>query len=102
MIAIIEIAGKQYKVAPNSQIQVDLLEAQVGDEITIDKVLLKSEDDGKNCKVGQPYTGDSFTAKVIEQILGDKVIVFKRRPKKRYAKTQGHRQQYSILEIGKF
>ena len=102
MIAIVEIAGKQYKVAPNSQIQVDLLEAQIGDEITIDKVLLKSEDDGTNCKVGQPYTGDTLTAKVIEAIKGDKVIVFKRRPKKRYAKTLGHRQQYSILEIGKF
>ena len=102
MIAVVEIAGKQYKVAPQSQIQVDLLENKVGDSITIDKVLLKSEDDGKNCQVGQPYTGDSIEAKVVEHIKGIKVRVFKMKPKTRYAKTQGHRQKYTILEIGSF
>lgn len=102
MIAIVEIAGKQYKVAPKSQIQVDLLEGKDGDEINIDKVLLKSDDDGQNCQVGQPYTGDSIKAKIIEHVKGDKVRVFKFKPKTRYAKTQGHRQNYSIIELGNF
>lgn len=102
MIAIIEIGGKQYKVSPNEKFQVDLLEAKVGDEITIDKVLLKSEDDGTGVQIGQPYTGDTITAKVVDHVKADKVTVFKFRPKKRYARTQGHRQNYSILEFGAF
>ena len=102
MIAIVEIGGKQYKVAPKSQIQVDLLEAKIGDEISIDKVLLTSEEDGTNCQVGQPYTGDVIKAKILEEIKGDKVRVFKTRPKKRFAKTIGHRQNYSVIEIGAF
>lgn len=102
MIAVVEIAGKQYKVSPQSKIQVDLLEAKVGDEISIDKVLLKSDEDGKNCQVGQPYTGDLLKAKVVEEIKGDKLRVFKMKPKTRYAKTKGHRQNYSVLEFGAF
>ena len=102
MIAVVEIAGKQYKIAPQSQIQVDLLEANVGDEITIDKVLLKSAANGEDCQIGQPYTGDTFKAKILEHVKGDKVRVFKFRPKKRYARTQGHRQNYTILEITSF
>lgn len=102
MIAVVEIAGKQYKVSPQSKIQVDLLEAKIGDAVKIDKVLLKSDDNGGNCQVGQPYTGDTLTAKVLEHIKGDKVTVFKFRPKKRYAKTQGHRQNYTILEVETF
>jgi large subunit ribosomal protein L21 len=102
MIAIVEVAGKQYKVAPKSQIQVDLIDAKAGDEITIDKVLLKFEDNGSNCQVGQPYTGDSIKAKVIEHVKGDKLRVFKFKPKTRFAKTKGHRQNYSILEIASF
>lgn len=102
MLAIVEIAGKQYKVAPKSIVQVDLLDSKEGDEITIDQVLVKSDDDGKNCVVGQPYTGDSLKAKVIEHVKGDKIRVFKFTPKKRQSKTQGHRQNYTILEIANF
>lgn len=102
MIAIVEIGGKQYKVSPKDLIQVDLLEAKEGDEITVDKVLLKSDDDGANCQVGQPYTGDVIKAKVVENIKGDKVRVFKFKPKTRYAKAKGHRQNYSVIEFGAF
>ncbi len=102
MIAIVEIAGKQYKVSPKSQLQVDLLEGNIGDEITLDKVLLKSGDDGKDCQIGQPYTGDTLKAKIVENVKGDKVRVFKFRPKARYAKTIGHRQKYTIVEFSDF
>lgn len=102
MIAVVEIAGKQYKVAPKSQVQVDLLEAAVGDQIEIDKVLLKSEEDGKNCTVGQPYTGETLKAKVVEHVKGEKIRVFKMKPKTRFAKTKGHRQNYTVIELGDF
>lgn len=102
MIAVVEIAGKQYKVGPKTQVQVDLLEASVGDQIEIDKVLLKSAENGKECNVGQPYTGDTLKAKIIEHVKGEKVRVFKMTAKKRYAKSQGHRQNYTIIKIGDF
>lgn len=102
MIAVVEIAGKQYKVSPKSQVQVDLLEASVGDQIDIDKVLLKSEEDGKNCTVGQPYTGDSLKAKIIEHVKGEKIRIFKMKPKTRFARTKGHRQNYTVIEIAEF
>jgi large subunit ribosomal protein L21 len=102
MIAIVEISGKQYKVAPQSQVQVDLLDAKVGEEISLDKVLLKSEENGSNCQVGQPYTGDVLKAKILEHVKGDKLRVFKMKPKTRFAKTKGHRQNYSIIEVGSF
>ncbi len=102
MIAIVEVGGKQYKVSPSSQVQVDLLDAAEGSEISLDKVLLKSDEDGSKCQIGQPYTGDTLTAKVIEHVKGDKVRVFKFKPKTRYAKTRGHRQNYTVLEIGAF
>ncbi|MCC6643875.1 50S ribosomal protein L21 [Candidatus Peregrinibacteria bacterium] len=102
MFAVVEIAGKQYKVAPKAQVMVDLLETKEGESITIDKVLLKSEDNGSNCQVGQPYTGDSLSAKVIEHVKGDKVRVFKFKPKTRFAKTRGHRQNYTVIELAEF
>lgn len=102
MIAVVEIGGKQYKVSPNTKLQVDLLDQKEGEEITIDQVLLKSDDDGKNCTVGTPYTGDTLKAKVLEHIKGEKIRVFKFTPKKRHSKAQGHRQKYTIIEIASF
>lgn len=100
MFAVVEISGKQYKVTPNSEVLVDLLNEEIGKEIQLDKVLLTSEEDGTNAKVGQPYTGSTISAKVVENVLGDKLRIFKFRPKKRYARTQGHRQDYTVLQIG--
>jgi large subunit ribosomal protein L21 len=100
MFAVVEISGKQYKVTPNSEVLVDLLNEEVGKDIQLDKVLLTSAEDGSNCQVGQPYTGSTITAKVVENVQGDKIRIFKFRPKKRYARTQGHRQDYTVLQIG--
>ncbi len=102
MIAVVEIAGKQYKVSPKSQVKVDLLEGQAGDEIQIQMVLLKSDEKGQNCNIGQPFTGDKISAKIIEHVKGEKLRIFKMKPKTRYAKTKGHRQNYTVLEIGEF
>ncbi|MGL5830656.1 MAG: 50S ribosomal protein L21 [Candidatus Altimarinota bacterium] len=100
MFAVVEISGKQYKVTPNSEVLVDLLDEAIGQDLQLDKVLLTSSDDGSDCKVGQPYTGSVVSAKVLERVQGDKIRIFKFRPKKRYARTQGHRQDYTILQIG--
>jgi large subunit ribosomal protein L21 len=100
MFAVVEISGKQYKVTPNSEVLVDLLDEEIGKDIQLDRVLLTSADDGSDCVVGQPYTGTTITAKVVETVKGDKIRIFKFRPKKRYARTQGHRQNHTILQIG--
>ena len=102
MIAVVEIAGKQYKVSPKSQVLVDLLEGNVGDEVNVDMVLLKSGEKGEDCTIGQPYTGDKISAKIVEHVKGEKIRVFKTKPKTRYAKTKGHRQSYTVLEMGEF
>jgi large subunit ribosomal protein L21 len=99
MFAVIEIGGRQYKVSPNEKIEVELLETEAGKTMKFDKVLLVSADD-KAAEIGMPYLkGANVEAKVIEHFKGDKIRVFKFTPKKRYKKTQGHRQNYTRLEI---
>jgi len=98
MFAVIETGGKQYKVEVKSQIEVEKLDSEKGKSIKIDKVLLTS-DKGKT-KVGTPYiSGASVSAKVLEEKKGEKIRVFKMKPKKRYQRTIGHRQKYTVLEI---
>ena len=101
MFAIIEIGGKQYKVSTSDKIQVEKLEAKKDSKVEFDKVLLTSEQDGKNLQIGMPYLKNAkVEAKVIEeQFKGEKIRVFKFIPKKRHSKAQGHRQLYTILEI---
>lgn len=99
MFAVVEISGRQYRVTPNEKIEVDLLEAEPGKSLTFNKVLLYAESEDK-AKIGQPYlSGASVEAKVIEHFKGEKIRVFKFIPKKRHQKTQGHRQNYTRLEI---
>ncbi len=96
MKAIIETGGKQYYVTEKDQIYVEKINAEVGSEVTIDKVLFV---DGK---LGMPYVpGASVVCKVIKHGKNKKIKVFKYRPKKKYRKTQGHRQPYTCLEIKK-
>ncbi len=100
MFAIVEIAGKQYKVTQNDKIEVDRLKQDKG-KITFDKVLLYTKDD-KNISVGNPYvSGASVEAEILENTRGEKIRVFKMKPKKRYAKTIGHRRDLSVIEIKK-
>ena len=99
MFAVVEIAGKQYRVTENEKIQVDLLETEPGQTLKFNQVLMIAESDS-SAKIGQPYiSGASIEAKVIEHFRGEKIVVFKFTPKKRHQKTQGHRQNYTYLEI---
>jgi len=100
MFAVVEINGKQYKVTSKAIIQVEKIEVEPGETLTFDKVLLSSEENGDNAKIGMPYLqAGSVTAKVMEHIKGEKIRIFKFIPKKRHQKTQGHRQPYTLLEI---
>lgn len=98
MYAIVEIAGKQYKVAQNDKIDVPSLSKKAGDKVKFDKVLLLGSD--KGTKVGNPVlSGASVQATVLGDKKADKVIVFKKKKRKGYRVTRGHRQGYTQVEI---
>ncbi len=100
MFAVVEIGGRQYKVVKDEVIEVEKLDSEAGKTIDFDKVLLISEEDGKDTRIGQPYVeGASVSAKVVENFKGEKIIVHKFIAKKRHSKTNGHRQTYTRLEI---
>jgi len=98
MYAIVEIAGQQFKVEKDQQIFVHRLDSEEGSKIDFDKILLL--DDAGSVDVGAPViTGAKVTAKVLEHLKGDKVIVFKKKRRKGYKVKNGHRQYLTKLEI---
>ena len=101
MYAIVEIAGQQYKVEKDQQIFVHRLEGEEGSKVSFDNVLLTA--DGSKIEVGAPAVkGISVSAKILEHLKGDKVIVFKKKRRKGYKKRNGHRQYLSKIEITGF
>jgi large subunit ribosomal protein L21 len=100
MYAIIETGGKQYKVQEGDVIYVEKLNAAEGEAVTFDRVLAVSKDSG--LVVGTPLvSGVTVSGKVEKQGKGEKIIVFKYKPKKNYRRKQGHRQPYSKVVIEK-
>ncbi|MBR2282030.1 MAG: 50S ribosomal protein L21 [Spirochaetales bacterium] len=100
MYALVEILGKQYKAEEGKSVQVDLVDAEIGAKVTYDSVLAVVKED--DVKFGAPYVeGASIEATLESNTKGDKVRVFKYHRRKGYRRTQGHRQQYSILKIEK-
>ena len=97
MYAIIETGGKQYRVTEGDVITVEKLDAQVGETVSFDHVLVLGE--GEGIQVGTPYVGTAVEGKVVEEGKGKKVIIFKYKSKKDYRKKQGHRQPYTMVEI---
>lgn len=99
MYAIVEVSGKQYKVEKGMKLYVDKLNEKDKAKLTLDKVLFVNE--GKDISVGTPYVeGVVVKAEVVEPEVKDKkVIVFKYKNKTGYHKKQGHRQQYTLLNI---
>lgn len=97
MYAIVEIAGLQYKVEQDQQLYVNRLQGDAGSEVSFDRVLLT---DNGTVQVGAPVIdGVSVVAKIVEHVKGDKVIVFKKKRRKGYKKKNGHRQQFTKIEI---
>lgn len=100
MYAVIETGGKQYRVQEGDVLFVEKLEANEGDTINFDKVLLMSKDG--DLVAGKPYVEDAkVEASVLEQGKAKKIIVFKYKAKKSYRKKQGHRQPYTKLKVEK-
>ena len=100
MYAIVEIAGQQFKVEKDQQIFVHRLDSKEGEKVTFDNVLLIET--GGKVKVGSPNVSDAkVTAKVLEHLKGDKVVVFKKKKRKGYRVKNGHRQYFSKIEIQK-
>lgn len=100
MYAIVEIGAQQYKVEEGKKIFVHKLSKEEGTKVEFDRVLLV-ENDGK-VQVGTPVVeGAKIEATVITEVKGDKVIVFKKKRRKGYRVKNGHRQQYTQIEIKK-
>jgi large subunit ribosomal protein L21 len=98
MYAVIETGGKQYRVEVGMELEVELLDAEPGKTITIERVLLVA--DGDQAAIGQPVVADAaVSAEVVRQTRGDKVISFKYRPKARRRVKKGHRQELTVLRI---
>ena len=98
MYAVIESGGKQHRVELGSEIQVDRLDVQPGDSITLDRVLLIA--DGEDAAIGQPIVdGAKVSAEVLGQDRGEKIVVFKYKPKARTRVKKGFRAELTTLRI---
>ena len=98
MYAVIETGGKQYRVEVGTELEVELLEAEPGDNITLDRVLLVA--DGDESTIGRPVIeGAAVLAEVVRRDRGEKLISFKYRPKARSRVKKGHRQELMVLRI---
>jgi large subunit ribosomal protein L21 len=98
MFAVIKTGGKQYLVQPGDKIEVELLDAEIGKEITFPEVLLLGDE--KKTEIGSPLVkGAEVKAKVLALTKGEKLIIFKYKPKKRYKRKVGHRQKFTQVEI---
>lgn len=99
MFAIIKTGGKQYKVSEGDVIKVEKIEAESGDKIEFDQVLMVAGDD---VKVGSPVVeGAKVSAEVLDQKKDKKIVIFKFKAKKNYRKKKGHRQPYTLVKIEK-
>lgn len=98
MYAIVEIGGQQFKVETGRKLYINLVQAAEGDLLSFDRVLLLEKEG--DIKVGTPTVdGASIKAKVLGEVKGDKVIVFKKKRRKTYRKKNGHRQRYTQVLI---
>ncbi len=98
MYAVVDIAGKQFKVEKDQYLYTPRLDAEIGASVTFDKVLLIDADGA--VKVGTPtIAGATISGKVLEHVKDGKVIVFKKKRRKGYAVKNGHRQQFTKVQI---
>jgi large subunit ribosomal protein L21 len=97
MYAVFKTGGKQYRVETGDRLQVEKLPGNIGDAVTFEQVLLVA---GEKVALGKPLVGGAkVEAKIVEQGLGKKVVIFKFRRRKNYRRKTGHRQPYTALEI---
>jgi len=97
MYAVIKTGGKQYRVSEGDIFRIEKLEAKTGDNITFDQILMLGE--GSDMKLGDDVASATVSAIVTDQGRDKKIIVFKKRRRKHYRRTQGHRQSYTAVRI---
>ena len=97
MIAIIKTGGKQYLVQPGDKIKVEKIDNKEGEQISFSDVLLVEKD--KKVEIGTPLVKAEVSAKILSHGKGDKIIIYKYKPKKRESRKIGHRQPYTEIEI---
>ena len=100
MKAVIRTGGKQYLVSEGEVLAVEKLPEAVGGKVVLTDVLMVSDDEGKELKLGLPVlAGAKVEAEVMDQIKGDKIRIFKMRRRKRYRRNTGHRQKLTQIKI---
>jgi large subunit ribosomal protein L21 len=98
MYAIVEIAGKQFKVSKDQYIYAPKMEGDAGSAVNFDRVLLM--DNGNSIDIGAPLlSGITVSGTILEHVKGDKVIIFKKKRRKGYAVKNGHRQHFTKVQI---
>lgn len=98
MYAVVKTGGKQYRVAKDDVILVEQIKAEAGDTISLDNVLMIA--DGEKMTIGTPQVaGAAVSAEVVRQTRGPKIIIFRRKRRKNHRRTQGHRQDLTLLKI---
>jgi len=98
MYAVVKIKNQQYRVSPETKLQVPLMDSEVGASLTFDEVLMFA--DGDTVKVGTPTVdGASVAAEVLGHGRSRKIVVFKKKRRKNYRRKNGHRQQFTEIKI---
>jgi large subunit ribosomal protein L21 len=96
--AILQTGGKQYRVTTGDTIEIELLDAEVGQDVDLDTVMAVS--DGKELKIGMPYVeGSKVTLTVLGHKRGKKLINFKKKRRKGYSRRMGHRQELTVATV---
>jgi large subunit ribosomal protein L21 len=98
MYAVVEIAGTQLKVSPSEKVLIPKIQSELGSTVKFDKVVLSGDD--KKTQIGSPFIKGAYVeARVLRHIKDDTVIVMKKKKRKGYKVRNGHRQQYTEIEI---
>jgi large subunit ribosomal protein L21 len=98
MFAVIRTGGKQYRVQKDDKLQVEKLEGKEGANIDLGEVLFLNN--GKESTLGEPLVkGAKVTAKIVKQMRGEKVIIFKKKRRQNYRRKKGHRQELTLIQI---
>ena len=99
-LAIIQTGGKQYKVQEGKKIRIEKLEGVLGSPVAFQEVLLTSDEDGKNVRIGTPHVeGAAVKGTITKQGRLKKITVIKFKRKVRYRRKRGHRQHFTEIEI---
>lgn len=98
MFAVVKTGGKQYRVAKDDVIRVEKLDAQAGDTVILDEVLMVADENG--AKTGTPLVeGAAVEAEVVEQTRNKKIIIYKKKRRQNYRRKKGHRQHITVLKV---